>query len=95
MKITICGSNRFAEEALEFGKKLEEFGVIVYIPHFYTSNVGDLDKVDEVNKPYIAMGLTHDHFMKIRLADIVFIYNKNGYSGNSTTLELGYAVACD
>ena len=27
------------------------------------------------------------------MADIIFIYNKGGYSGNSTTLEIGYAVA--
>ena len=29
----------------------------------------------------------------IRKADVVFIFNKNGYMGNSTTLELGFAVA--
>jgi nucleoside 2-deoxyribosyltransferase len=23
------------------------------------------------------------------------VYNKDGYIGNSTTLEIGYAVACD
>lgn len=27
------------------------------------------------------------------MADIVFIYNKDGYAGVSTTLEIGYAVA--
>lgn len=27
------------------------------------------------------------------MADVVFIYNQDGYIGNSTTLELGYAVA--
>lgn len=27
------------------------------------------------------------------MADVVYLFNKNGYSGNSTTLELGYAVA--
>jgi len=27
------------------------------------------------------------------MADVVFVYNKDGYSGNSTTLELGYAMA--
>ena len=42
---------------------------------------------------YTALGLTHDHFYKIKMADVVFVYNKNGYSGVSTTLELGYAVA--
>lgn len=27
------------------------------------------------------------------MADVVFVFNKNGYAGNSTTLEIGYAVA--
>lgn len=27
------------------------------------------------------------------MADVVFIFNKGGYSGNSTTLEIGYAAA--
>lgn len=93
MIITICGSNRFAKEALEFGEKLSALGAIVYVPHFYTYTVGDLSEVDETNRGFIAMGLTHDHFMKIRLADAIFIYNKDGYSGNSTTLEIGFAVA--
>ena len=39
------------------------------------------------------MGLTHDHFYKIKMADVVFLYNRDGYSGNSSTLELGYAMA--
>lgn len=38
-------------------------------------------------------GLTHDHFYKIKMADVVFIYNEQGYIGTSTTLEIGYAVA--
>ena len=27
------------------------------------------------------------------MADVVFVFNKGGYIGNSTTLEIGYAVA--
>lgn len=41
----------------------------------------------------MAFGLTHDHFNKIRIADAVYVYNKDGYVGNSTTLEIGFAVA--
>ena len=51
--------------------------------------------MQEFDKPLVALGLTLDHFAKIRMADVVFIYNKNGYEGNSTTLEIGYAVACN
>ncbi|MFA6013232.1 MAG: hypothetical protein WC799_24800, partial [Desulfobacteraceae bacterium] len=44
-------------------------------------------------KNFVALGLTHDHFYKIRMADVVFLYNQDGYSGNSSTLELGFAMA--
>lgn len=27
------------------------------------------------------------------MADVVFVFNKDGYAGNSTTLEIGYSVA--
>ncbi|MEI6843227.1 MAG: nucleoside 2-deoxyribosyltransferase [bacterium] len=92
--VTICSSNRFADEAEVFANKLKKLGVNVLVPHFYTKNYGGVDKVKEVhNRKFIAMGLTHDHFNKIRKSDAVFIYNKEGYSGNSVTLELGYAVA--
>lgn len=95
MKVTICSSNRFAEEVMEFAHRLEELGVVVYVPHFYTHNHGDLADVDEVNQPFIAMGLTHDQFTEIRYADVVFIYNKDGYAGYSTSMEIGYAFAKD
>lgn len=92
--VTICASNRFAKEAEGFIKKLRKLGVTVYAPHFYTSNHGPLENVkSEHDRKFIAMGLTHDHFNKIRKADSVFVYNKGGYVGNSVTLEIGYAAA--
>lgn len=91
--VVICSSNRFAKEAIAFGKALEKHGVVVLLPHFYTHHYGDLEKIKDHNKRFIAMGLTQDHFLKIRKADVAFFFNKDGYSGNSTTLELGYATA--
>ena len=40
-------------------------------------------------------GVTLHHFAQIRKADVCFIYNKEGYIGVSTTLEMGFAAACD
>lgn len=91
--VTICSSNKFANEAEDFAKKLKKLGINVLLPHFYTKNYGGLDKIKDHNKKFIAMGLTHDHFHKIKKGDVVFVYNKGGYSGNSTTLEIGYATA--
>ena len=94
--VTICGSNKFAKEAMAFGKALEKLGVTVYMPHFYSaSHLGDWNRVNDFDKKFLALGLTHDHFYKIRMGDVILIFNKNGYAGNSTTLEIGYALASD
>ncbi len=91
--VTICSSNKFAKEAIAFAEKLKSLGATVLVPHYYTYNYGGVDKLSGHNKRFVAMGLTHDHFSKIRKGDVIFIYNKNGYIGNSVTLELGYATA--
>jgi len=91
--VVICGSNRFADEIRNFAKKLKELGAVVYEPNLYRSSGGVWAEIKEFDKKFVAMGLTHDHFYKIRMADVVFVLNKDGYAGNSTTLEIGYAVA--
>lgn len=91
--VTICSSNRFAEEALAFADGLRKLGVTVFVPHFYTHHYGGLENVTDHNKQFLAMGLTLDHFQKIRKADAAFIYNKEGYIGISVTQEMGYAAA--
>lgn len=40
--VTICSSNRFADEAEKFAKKLEKLGVNVLVPHFYTKIMAGL-----------------------------------------------------
>ena len=36
---------------------------------------------EEHNKKFVAMGLTHDHFNKIKKGDVIFIYNKGAIAG--------------
>lgn len=93
--VVICGSSRFAPEIREFTDKLRALGVVVYEPHLYGASGGVWDKVTDFDKPLVASGLTHDHFYKMRMADVVYVLNKDAYSGVSTTLEIGYAVALD
>jgi len=93
--VVICGSTQFAKEIREFTKKLKELGVYVYEPHLYSALGGKWDEIADFDKKFVALGLTHDHFYKIRMADVVFVYNKDGYAGVSTTLEIGYAVGLD
>ncbi len=90
--VVICGSRRFKPEIREFAKKLKDLGVVVYEPYLH-SGQDEWNNLSDDYKNFTALGLTHDHFYKIKMADVVFIYNKNGYSGNSTTLEIGCAAA--
>lgn len=91
--VVICTSSRFAKEARKFARELKDLGVYVYEPTLYRASGGKWDEVKDFDKKFVASGLTHDHFQKIRSADVVFIFNKDGYIGNSVTLELGFAVA--
>ena len=90
--VVICGSRRFKSEIREFAKSLKELGVVVYEPYLYFEP-DEWAKLSEDYKKFALLGFTHDHFYKIKTADVVFIFNKDGYAGNSTTLEIGYAVA--
>ena len=90
--VCICGSRRFKPEIREFTKKLQESGVVVFFPYLHEGGE-EWENLSGQYKKFVALGLTHDHFYKIQMADVVFIYNKDGYSGNSTTMEIGYAVA--
>ena len=92
--VVLCGSRRFKTELREFGRKLKEKGVVVYEPYLH-SRKEEWENLSDAYKRFVLLGLTHDHFYKIRKADVVFVYNKGGYIGNSTTLEMGYAVACN
>ncbi|OGH09999.1 MAG: hypothetical protein A2152_04185 [Candidatus Levybacteria bacterium RBG_16_35_6] len=90
--IVICGSKRFKTEARRFGSQLQKLGVVVYMPYFHEGK-DEWDKLSQQYKDFIALGLTHDHFYKIKMADVVLLFNKGGYCGVSSTLELGCAVA--
>jgi nucleoside 2-deoxyribosyltransferase len=90
--VVICGSRRFKPEARKFAAGLKKLGAVVYEPYFH-SGEKEWEVLSEDYKKFIALGLTHDHFYKIKMADIVFLYNPDGYAGVSTTLELGYAMA--
>ncbi|MDO8594794.1 MAG: nucleoside 2-deoxyribosyltransferase [bacterium] len=90
--VVICGSRRFKPEVKKFTTELQKLGVVVYAPYHH-SGQDEWNRFTKDYQTFIALGLTHDHFYKIKMADVVFVYNKGGYSGPSTTLEIGFAVA--
>lgn len=89
--VVICGSRKFKPEIRKFEKKLKDKGVVVFSPILNTNR--NIDTLPPDLKRYAFLGLTHHHLEFIRKADVVFFYNKNGYIGNSGTLEMGAASA--
>lgn len=88
--IVFCGSNkRFAADIKVWGDFFTKNGVNVFIPEDFTN-----DKTWQGSEPEVrdfAYKLTMDHFEKVKEYDFVFIFNKDGYSGLSTTMEIGCA----
>lgn len=88
--IVFCGSNnKFAADMKIWGDFLAENGVNVFIPEDFSND--PVWKGSESEKRNFAYKLTTDHFEKIKEYDLVLIFNKDGYSGLSTTLEIGCA----
>lgn len=90
--VVLCGSRRFKPAIREFARGLKRLGMFVFEPYLH-SGQDEWENLSADYKKFVALGLTHDHFYKVRMADAVFVYNKGGYIGNSTTLEIGYSAA--
>lgn len=91
--VVLCGSTKFKPQIKKFAHELKRAGVVVFEPYLM-AKAAEWNTVSDDFKRAAALGLAYNHFQKIRIADVVFIYNENGYTGNSVTLELGFAVAC-
>lgn len=99
MKITICGSMKFANEMMAVKKSLEKNGHRVFIGPLvkhYINNEIVYKKGKEGAKLKIDHDLIRSHFEKIEKSDAVLVLNytkgkiKN-YIGGNTLIEMGYA----
>lgn len=88
--VVICGSRRYKDGIRSFAEELRKRGVVVFEPFLNEKKILELE---EDLRKYAFLGLTLHHLEYIKKADVVFIFNKDGYMGNSSTLELGAAVA--
>lgn len=88
--VVLCGSRRYKKEVFEFAQKLEKRGIVVFKPIMNTNT--KISNLEEDLKRFAFLGLTWHHLEFIRKADVVFIYNKDGYIGVSSTLEMGAAA---
>lgn len=91
--VVICGSKRYRVEIAQFADALEKLGAVVFRPNFDEPLQEDETVGTAHHTKMIFKGLTLEHFDFIRKADVCFIFNKDGYVGNSVTLELGFAQA--
>lgn len=95
--VVICGSQRYKDEIKNFAEKLRKLGVpIVFEPNFerqrkkmLLAKESERLRVKSYRDKVPAM--VHEHFDRIRKADVCYVYNKEGYLGINTTLELGFA----
>ncbi len=83
--ITICGSLKFKEIMQEEAEKLALDGYCVLTPIFPFNN--DL----KINKNQLNM-FKKAHFRRIELSDAIYVINNDGYIGDSTKLEIDYAI---
>lgn len=91
--VVVCASKRYRQEVAGFCDALEAKGVVVYRPNIQKPIFEDQQIESEHITQTIFRGLTLEHFDLIRKADVCFIFNKEGYVGNSVTLEMGFANA--
>ena len=106
MKITICSSAFFAEEAYNIKQKLEEKGHEVFV---YPQEIEINGKTVSVTVFYkmrkdnltedllkVKTKLVNEHIRKIESSDAILVLNfdkngKEGYIGGNTFLEIGIA----
>ena len=82
--ITICGSMKFQNEMMITAEKLALEGNCILTPVYPVLNN---EKTEEQLEE-----LKNEHFKKIELSDAIFVVNKNQYIGESTKLEIEYAM---
>ena len=91
--VVVCASKRYKDEVAKFCDQLEKLGVAVFRPNFKKVVPEDSHFHSEYITGMVFKGFTLEHFDWVRKADVCYIFNKNGYVGASTTLEMGYATA--
>lgn len=106
-KIVFCSSQRFRPELLEFIKEFRELvrknqkPFMILEPdfdelpkEFLEASEKERLKKEEYRKQLIWDASNH-LFQRVKIADIVFIFNKNGYVGVNTSGELFAASVLD
>ena len=103
--VVFCSSQRFKKEMEGFIFKLKSlakkrnFHVVVFDPEFEARpakfiNQREKERLNDPLYRATVAGKVYDHlFRKVRVADVCFVFNKNGYLGVNTSGELFAAAA--
>ena len=93
--ITLCGSTRFRSAYEEALKRLTlEGNIVISAGVFGHSGDSEVWGSGGENDPSAVKEMLDDmHLRKIDMADIVYILNVGGYTGESTRAEIAYAQA--
>lgn len=83
--ICLCGSTKFKSEFLSAARAFTLAGHVVIMPGVFGHADGGFLNAETKRK------LDELHLKKIDMADIVYIINPNGYTGESTKREIEYA----
>lgn len=84
-RITLCGSTKFKREFEAINKQLSLEGNVVYSVAFF-GHADNIPLTDEQKRK-----LDEVHFAKIDNSDGIFVIDVDGYIGESTSNEIGYA----
>lgn len=103
--VVFCSSQRFKQELEEFIARLKNLAaernahVVVFDPEFENRpqeflNMHEKERMNDPLYRATVAGKVYDHlFRKVRVADVCFIFNKDGYLGPNTSGELFAAAA--
>jgi nucleoside 2-deoxyribosyltransferase len=85
--VCICGSFRFYDEMVALRDALQAQGV-----HCEWPTPGPR-RAPQAMTPAEAKDVILQHLQRMDRADLIFMFNKGGYVGNSVIMEIGYAYA--
>lgn len=103
--IVFCSSQRFKKEMEEFIAELKKLAkgqkahIVIFDPEFEerSSKFRNQHEKERLSDPMYratVAGRVYDHlFRKVAVADVCFIFNKDGYMGANTSGELFAAAA--
>lgn len=103
--VVFCSSQRFRKDLTDFIRRLRELAeakgvhLVIFDPEFENrptafENQHEKERMKEEAYKMTVAGKVYDHlFRKVRVAEVCFIFNQDGYLGANTNGELFAAAA--